>query len=261
MKRPPNEAFFLYNILRNKNVSMKKLSLASFIVLSALAGQAQDTTQTIVTTTTSTQDLMLRTPMEVKTRFGIKAGANLARFHVSDDEYPSGTSAPESNGKTSIYGGVFVNIPLGGMFRFQPELLINNVGSKISETVTGRNYSYEEDLHYISFPLMFQLQKESGFFVEAGPQLSFLTKARTQGTTSISTVENTDIKFKRDKFDLAIGAGLGYLSRVGVGINARYNFGVTNVIEEGNSSANPMVGELKNRVVQIGLSYHFGANK
>ncbi len=236
---------------------MKKISLASFAVLLAMVGYAQDSTQPMQTM--PMQDPMLRTPMEVKTRFGIKAGANISRFHVSDDEYPSGTSAPESNSKTSIYGGLFLNIPMGANFRFQPELLINNMGSKINETVSNKEYSYEEDLHYISIPLMFQLQKSSGFFIEAGPQLSFLTKARTQGTTSISTVENTDINFKRDDFDFGLAAGLGYVTRVGLGFNARYNFGLTNIIDEGESD--PMIGELKNRWLQIGLSYQFGAYK
>jgi hypothetical protein len=52
---------------------------------------------------------------------------------------------------------------------------------------------------------------------------------------------------------------LGYVTRVGLGFNARYNFGLTNIIDEGESDL--MIGELKNRGLQIGLSYQFGAYK
>lgn len=228
---------------------MKKISILLIAIISAKAAFAQETPQPV-----------LRTPMEVKTRFGIKAGANIARYHVSKDEYANQSQAPNANTKTSLFYGAFVNIPIGGMLRFQPELVFSQQGSKINEKIGANSFSYEEDLYYVNFPLLIQLHGQKGFFAEAGPQLGFLTKARTQGKTNISTTENTDIKFMRDKFDLALSAGVGYLTRVGLGINARYNFGLANVVEENGSNANNQ-GELKNRVVQIGLHYHFGANK
>ncbi len=63
---------------------------------------------------------MLRTEMSTQVRFGIKAGVNLATLEIDDD---SPSNDVETNNKTSFHGGVFVNIPLAGMFRFQPELL------------------------------------------------------------------------------------------------------------------------------------------
>jgi hypothetical protein len=101
---------------------------------------------------------------------------------------------------------------------------------------------------------MLQYATPGGFFVEAGPQPGWLLKASKDGDT------DTDNKASFDKFNLSIGAGLGYLSRIGLGVNARYNFGLTNTLEDDNGSSNNGP-EVKNQVVQIGLVYHFGASK
>ncbi len=62
----------------------------------------------------------MRTEMSTAVRFGVKAGVNLATLEIDDD---SPTNEVETNNKTSFHGGFFVNVPIGGMFRFQPELL------------------------------------------------------------------------------------------------------------------------------------------
>ncbi|HVG12254.1 MAG TPA: porin family protein, partial [Flavisolibacter sp.] len=154
--------------------------------------------------------------------------------------------------------GLFANIPIGGLLRFQPELLYNSMGAKVKATTvaTGSTLteSYEQDLTYISLPLMLQVQSPGGFFVEAGPQVSYLVDATKDGPGETET-ENEPIF---DKIDIGASAGIGYMSRVGLGIGARYNFGLTNILDEGQSKDGP---ELKNRVLSIGLVYQFGANK
>ncbi|HWJ91936.1 MAG TPA: porin family protein, partial [Flavisolibacter sp.] len=116
----------------------------------------------------------------------------------------------------------------------------------------------EQDLGYINLPIMLQWKSQGGFFVETGPQAGYLVRAKLESgnTTSVDNKDNYD------KFDFSWGAGLGYLSRIGLGINARYNLGLSNVIEDngGNNSSNDGP-ELKNKVIQIGLFWQFGAGK
>ena len=76
------------------------------------------------------------------------------------------------------------------------------------------------------------------------------------GTGAPANAENKDAF---DKTDLAWTAGLGYLSRIGLGIDARYNLGLRNLRED-NAPAN-MQGNWRNNVGQISLLYHFGAGK
>ncbi len=221
---------------------MKKISLVSLMFVAAVSVKAQD--RPIGTSSTPT----LRTPMAVTPRFGIKGGANIANLIVkkvpSPEEY-------KTNSKTSFYGGFFVNIPLSEMIRFQPELLYSSQGSKVVNKYLGGTDTYEQDLGYIALPLMVQYQA-MGFFAEVGPQLSFLVTDKRNNATSA----RPELDF--DRIDVGGAAGLGYLSRVGLGVNARYNFGLANIIDDGGSKDGL---EIKNSVIQVGLVYHFGANK
>jgi hypothetical protein len=222
---------------------MKKISLIALALFTGMAVFAQGQPQ-------------LRTNMARTTFFGIKGGANWAKFDV--DNY-AGHSA---NNKTSMHAGIFLNIPMGeGALRFQPELLYNGVGSKMrSTTSVGTVISeqpYEQDLSYLSLPLMFQVKGNSGLYAEFGPQPSLLLSAKQEGPNNT----NSNNKGNFDRFDLALNAGLGFTTRVGFGVHARYSYGLTNVIEQGDANNTPNDAELKNRVLQVGIHYMFGANR
>jgi hypothetical protein len=220
---------------------MKKISLFMLAIVASFGVMAQDTEQR-----------PMRTEMSTQIRFGVKAGVNLATLEIDDD---SPSNDVETNNKTSFHGGVFVNIPLAGMFRFQPELLFSGQGSKIqaSNSPLPGTRNTEWDFRYISVPMMFQYQTTGGFLVEAGPHVNFLINARDE--------EDRDLKDLLDMktLDYGIGAGIGYLSRIGLGVGARYNLGFANIYDADAGSNDD--GKLKNRVLNIGLTYHFGANK
>ena len=202
----------------------------------------------------------LRTEMSTAVRFGLRAGANLASLEL-DDDYNGTTYG--TNSKTSFHAGAFVNIPLG-MFRFQPELSYVGGGSKVngnflSPANVNNTGKYELDYHYIAVPLMLQLQGKSGFFVEAGPQFAYSVMAQEERNDG-STTDLKDIDLIR-KTDFALNGGLGYLTRVGLGINARYVHGLSNVYNSDNAPTGQTEKEVSNRWIQLGLTYHFGAAK
>src|SRR5215208_1272257 len=111
---------------------MKKISLIVLALSTSLATFAQNSQPTT---------------MAVQTRFGIKAGVNLAELKTAN--YPA--TDPETNLKTSVHAGFLVNIPCGtGGFAVQPELLYSRQGSKMSQkttigTVTTTS-NFEQDL-------------------------------------------------------------------------------------------------------------------
>ncbi|MDB5205867.1 MAG: hypothetical protein JWR72_942 [Flavisolibacter sp.] len=222
---------------------MKKISLIVLTLCVSTALFAQETKPQLVT------------PMAVKTRFGIRAGANLANVRLNEFK----PTEPDVNQKTSFHVGAFVNIPISPMFRFQPEVEYSGQGSKVSKyrlTDRATTAAYEQDLSYVNVPLMLQYMTKSGVMIEAGPQPGWLLNASQDGPGDTDTDNHTYF----DKFNLSIGAGLGYLSRIGLGINARYNFGLTNTLEDDNGTSNNGP-EVKNQVFQIGLVYQFGAGK
>lgn len=172
-------------------------------------------------------------------RFGVKAGLNLANVSVSPKQAGESYSM-----KTSFNGGAFASVPLFSNFSLQPELMYSGQGSKI--TSDGDNFDY--NLGYINVPVLFKYNDPSGFFAEIGPQIGFLASAK--GKANGITV---DIKDQIKSTDFSGVIGLGYLSSINLGVNARYNLGFSNINKD--ASTNTTV---KNGVIQIGVFYMFG---
>lgn len=204
----------------------------------------------------------LRTPMAKTTRFGIRGGVNLADLRAKG--LPAGTPATDANSKTAFNGGVFVNIPLGTRnIKFQPEISYSSQGGKLRTSGSTAN-TYEQDLDYINLPLNFQFAANNGLFVQTGPQVGFLVGAERSGGTA--GFVNSGNKNDFDKFDLAWGAGVGYLSRIGLGVDLRFTYGIANVVADDAAASTTTApslkgGTWKNNVAQFSLIYQFGAYK
>jgi hypothetical protein len=197
--------------------------------------------------------------MTKKAYFGVKAGANMA--NLRQENLATQTSI---DNKTTLHGGFFVNLPLGGNVHLQPEILYNGQGAKLTTRSTNAlnqpvTTITEQDLNYISLPIMLQVRSQSGLFLEFGPQASYLIRAKMDGNGMQGEVDN---KRSFDNFDIAANGGIGWVSRVGFGINARYSHGLSNILEDGGGNNSPNNGpEYKNSTFQIGLFYMFGAGK
>lgn len=248
--------FHLYNgplfvfPLQTKIKLMKKISFFTLLLLTGIWALCQDQPR-------------LTTPMSTQLRFGIRGGVNLADLYAKDQPANNTMYASDSKMRTSFIGGLFANLPIGGDLRLQPEVDFSGQGGKLTYN-NGNTYTYDQVMHYINVPVMLQLQTKGGFFVETGPQFSFLVGAKVKsdntGSNGGTLTDNTDDKDGFDKFDFAWAAGVGYLSRVGLGIEARYNLGITNTIAD-NTTTSGLGGTWKNRVAQISLIYQFGAGK
>jgi hypothetical protein len=93
---------------------------------------------------------------------------------------------------------------------------------------------------------MFQYMFDNGFRLEAGPQIGFLTNAKSEFNGS-----DSDVKESIKKVDVAIGAGIGYINPPsGWGVDARYNHGLSNINENGSVNS-------YNRGFQLGILYQF----
>ncbi len=163
--------------------------------------------------------------------FGLKAGANVSNVSNSDD----------SKSKFGFYGGVFFNAPLAESFNIQPEVLYSGKGAKAD----GADISVNMD--YISVPVMFQYMATPQFYLEAGPEFSFLISAKGKADGN-----SADVKELFNGFDMGIGLGAGYDFTSNFGANIRYVAGVTDVIKNNEGDAS------RNGVFQFGLTYKFG---
>lgn len=183
-----------------------------------------------------------------QTKFGLKAGINIANV-TGDLEGSDSRMAP--------YFGVFANFALSEKVVFQPELLYSMKGDKDSytENYEGVNVNVEKvaKFDYLDIPLMFKFKPGGGFNLLAGPQIGLLLSAKIKTEASaqgISASEEEDIKEYMKGVDFGLGFGLGYEFDFGLGIDARYNLGLSNVSDESGV-------EVKNNAIQIGVSYNF----
>ncbi|CAM3026000.1 PorT family protein [Chryseobacterium flavum] len=212
---------------------MKKLILGLAVTASTLAF-AQQTTSTSSAT------------------FGVKGGMNVSSLS-------NGADLSDSKSKIGFNAGVFANIPLASSFSVQPEVLYNDLGSKVTREFTagGNTYrnEYSRNLGYIAVPVMFQYNATPEFFLEAGPEFGFLVSAKdkiknstnSNSSTQIATLDKDDFQ----TFNFGIGIGAGYYFLPNLGITARYTAGLTDIYKNNSGDA------VKNNVFQVGLAYKF----
>ena len=185
-------------------------------------------------------------------QFGLKGGMNVAS--ISKDGTLSDTSS-----KIGFNVGVFMNAPLAENFSIQPEVLYNDLGSKITYGQNDNN-SYSTNLGYISVPVMFQYNATPEFYLEAGPQFSFLVNANNKlKDGNNNTLVNDWTKLAKDNlntFDFGLGLGAGYYFTPQLGLTARYVAGMTKIGKDDNVYGQPYK-DSKNNVFQVGLAYKF----
>jgi hypothetical protein len=164
-------------------------------------------------------------------QFGLKAGVNLANYKDK--------AVPNTSSRTGFYAGGLVHIPIVSMFAIQPEAVYSSQGAKFNDG-TG-----VAKLGYVNIPVMLQYTFLGNVRLETGPQIGFLTSAKSE----LNEVEtNNKPGFKST--DFSWGFGIGFLVHSGFGLSGRYNLGISNIDKLANS-------EINNRVWQIGAFYQF----
>ncbi len=153
-------------------------------------------------------------------QFGAKAGFNSTSVVA---EY-GGVSADES--VSGFYVGIFSAFELSDMLEFQPEI------QYISVSEDG------ESSGFVGIPLLFKYSPAAGFFIQAGPQITYLLEESMDDFTNLG-------------FDLALG--LGYDITEQIFIDAKYSLNLNNrYTGEGSDEFS-----IKYNGIQVGLGYKF----
>jgi hypothetical protein len=167
--------------------------------------------------------------------FGVKAGANYSNF----------TNASfATDPLVGFHAGATVAFKITDNFLIQEEFLFSAMGAK---SKTGNNLFNGQDikLYYASIPLLLKYRTNSGFYVEMGSQMSFKAKEDVKGQSFAVFAK---------KMDVAAAAGVGYQSKCGLGIGARYLYGLTSV---GEFNSSTIKNDFKNNNIQVSIFYVF----
>jgi hypothetical protein len=165
-------------------------------------------------------------------RFGVKAGLNISFL--------------EGASKAGFHGGGFINFPISSKLSIQPEVLYSGLGAKTNYVPVTLQPEQNEDvklnLDYIAVPIMIQYNLIPNFYLEAGPQISFLVNSKLKYKSS-----STDVTDDLRTVDYGLSIGAGYYFIPDIGVSARYVAGIGNID----------VGGPTNNVILVGLIYKF----
>jgi hypothetical protein len=163
------------------------------------------------------------------THFGLKAGLNISSL----DE----KNGVDFNSKAGFHIGGLAHVHLSPHFGVQPEIVYSEQG--------GKDGADKWNINYLNVPVLFQYMTGGGLRLETGPQLGFAVSSKIKSGDIEQNIKD-DVK----TVDVSWALGASYLFPEAIGIDARYNIGLTNV----NDAESPIV---RNRVFQVGLFYQF----
>lgn len=187
-----------------------------------------------------------------ETKFGVKGGLNITTF----------TGDTEGIKVESLVGfniGAFAAIKINEKFTIQPEFLYSTQGAKFDNVgayVEDMFFTGDIDmkLSYINIPVVFKYYANEKFNLGAGPQIGFLTSAKsaTKLNGFSQTVEE-DMKSYFNSVDFGLVLNVGYDFTKNFFAEARYNLGLANIAktEQGDNS------KLKNSLFSFNVGYKF----
>ena len=210
------------NIVKSKSINkldsfiMKKILLMAVVMLASVASYAQQAVGTFT--------------------LQPKIGMNVASLTKSDGADP----------RIGLAAGVEAEYQATDIFSVSAGVIYSMQGNKYDYDVLGKKtVTKTNKLDYINIPILANVYVVKGLAVKLGIQPAF--KVNDQIKTSVDEGSTTADVDKAESFDFSIPVGLSY-EYSNVVFDARYNFGVTNIADGGDS---------KNSVFQFTLGYKF----
>lgn len=166
-------------------------------------------------------------------QFGVKAGGNYSDFE---------NAGFATEGLPGFHAGLIVGFKINDKLSVQEEFLFSQQGAKLKGDFLGKQ---DVKLSYMSVPILLKYRTRSGFYAEVGAQSSFKVKEDVRGLTGGDFAE---------KLDFGAVGGLGFQSRRGFGIGARYVYGFSKV---GAFQSPSVKSDFTNSVAQASIFYIF----
>lgn len=162
-----------------------------------------------------------------------KVGLNIANV----------TDADDVDARIGLAAGAEFEYGVTDMIGVSAGLVYSMQGYKFSEG----NYDTTVKLDYLNVPILANVYVAPGLAVKLGVQPGFKLSSKVKIEGSGTSIEGESDDDGVKGFDLAIPVGVSYQYQ-NIVLDARYNWGVTKVFDDGDS---------KNSVFQITLGYKF----
>ena len=154
---------------------------------------------------------------------GIKLGSNFAS--ISDAKQDSST-------RTGIQAGIFAGIKFNDKVGINLDVLYSQQGADFDAGAF--------DLTYVNLPVIFKYYLVGGLHLQGGPQFGILVDD--------SIIDLYEEIVEAETSDISGIIGVGYDLPLGLRVEGRYNFGLTDILEDSN---------IKNSVLTLSVGFSF----
>ena len=202
--------------------------------------------------------------MNAQTKFGVKGG-----YLMSNLKAESGNMSINSDAKSSFYVGGLVEHKLTDKFALQAELLYADLGGKITEEESAGGYyvkaTEKDNIGTLLIPISAKYFVANAFSLSAGVNIGFVLSAKAKYSLDHNLpseyageiedyldAQNSDFKDNIKTLNVSPFVGAEYSLSNGLFFDARYNFGVTNMVKDPVDDEKATVSFL-----QIGLGFKF----
>lgn len=184
-----------------------------------------------------------------QTRFGVKTGYSLSTLSVKSD-----IGKLSYDPKSSFYIGGLVEHNLNDKFSLQAELLYSNLGGTFNATSTDVGTSTVEVEDKTTFgtlqvPLLGKYNVTNNLALAAGVNFGAIISAKSNYKDSSGVEKETDFKENVNTFNIAPLIGLEYNLENKMFVDARYNFGISNISK--------IASKETISFLQVGIGYKF----
>ncbi len=217
--------------------------------------------------------LVVATGAFAQLSFGVKAGGNLSTISGMTSE-DSGLDwgdlakvTPSQSMKVGFNVGAFAEYKIMPLLGVQVELNYSTQGvnTKVESSSSLLGAASTTDtawsLSYVNIPILAKAHF-ANIAVYAGPQLGFATGFNSKSTVKANdktTINEPEAVEDYSGFDLSLALGAQYKLTANIGIDARYNIGLTNVFPTLKNDEGEVTREGfgKQGVLQLGVFYEF----
>ena len=222
--------------------------------------------------------LVVATGAFAQLKFGVKAGGNLATISGMTSEDASanlniggfnfGSADASQSMKLGFNAGVFAEYMVMPMLGVQVEINYSMQGvnqtlditSDLSDSLNSTTDT-AWSAGYINVPILAKIHF-ANIAAYAGPQFGFATGFNTTSTTvsnGKTTEYEPEVVEDYSSFDLSLVFGAQYKLTANIGVDARYNLGLTNMFPTLKNDEGEVTREGfgKQGVIQLGVFYEF----
>ena len=151
-----------------------------------------------------------------------------------------------SNFRAGMNVGIFANYRINKLLAIQPEFYYSMQGAGFDDIpVLTKTLESNYTSHYLNIPVLLKIYPWAGLNVHFGPQFGFCVDDEYKAKLAGKEISSKDLEpygygYKAKTFDFSLALGVGYEFDFGMTIDARYNFGLSNVYDEEGSPNNTM---------------------